>query len=144
MGKSKKGWKNIEDAQRDDLVLDVGKDKSIQTIANESLFFVDAKGNLGGMEDLRRKKKRGLSEAAATTTAEEPSAKEQKMFTSTSTTSTVTSSSPSVSSSAASPVIALDEDSQPTKMDVSGPGKPKWKRRQESGLRVVTKIANKQ
>lgn len=122
MGKSKKAWKHIEDDQRDVQLLDEGQENSVKAIANSSLFFVDAKGKLGGTEDAKRKK-RSLETVQAPSLG--PSAKEQK---------TAVSSSSSSSSS-----VAVVE-SLSTKMEVSKPSK--WKRRQETGLRAVTKAAH--
>jgi len=75
MGKSKKAWKHIEDEQRDELLLDEGQESSVKAIANSSLFFVDAKGKLGGAEDLKRRKKRSLEMVQAAS----PPSKEPEM-----------------------------------------------------------------
>jgi hypothetical protein len=122
MGKSKKAWKHIEDEQRDEQLLDSDQASSVKTIANSSLFFVDAKGQLGGMEDLKRRKKRPLETVQAVSPS--PSAKDQKMS----------------SSSTSATVVAVE--SVPTKMDISRPSSSKYKRRHTSGLRVVTKAAH--
>jgi hypothetical protein len=120
MGKSKKAWKHIEDEQRDDIVLDGNPEKSVQAIANSSLFFVDSKGNTGGTEDLRRRK-RALTVKASSLA---PNAKEQKM-------------------SSSSSAVAVVE-SIPTKMEVfKGPPSGKvarWKRRHAGWM--ATKSAN--
>jgi len=123
MGKSKKGWKNIEDAQRDELLLDEGQENSVKAIANSSLFFVDAHGKLGGTEDLKRRKRSRATVVQAASL--EPTAKEQKM--------------------SASAAIMVSVESLPTKMEVSRPPGSKvarWKRRHASY--VAIKSANKQ
>ena len=120
MGKSKRAWKQIEDQARDDVV---EPEDSAKHLANSNLFFVDAKGNAGGAEDLKRRKKRTLEQAPV------PVAKEQKTS------------------------VAVEPASMPTPMDTKEPesapvmSQPvsqvsRWKKRHTAW--VATKQARKQ
>jgi len=64
MGKSKRAWKQIEDPERDELPENV--EDTAKHLDNSNLFFVDAKGNTGGIQDTQRRKKQRALEASST------------------------------------------------------------------------------
>lgn len=121
MGKSKKAWKQIEDLDRDKIVANDNPEATAEHLSNSNIFFVDAKGNAGGMQDLKRRKKRELEDASL------PSGKEQKM-------ADVVMIDPS--SLSAPSTVAAPQSRQ------SDPQVSRWKKRHAAW--VATKKANQQ
>jgi len=133
MGKAKKAWKQIQDEQLDDLLQEnKSEGESVKTLTNDSLFFVDAKGNSGGTQDLKRRKRAAVESENDGSGSGGGSSKAQKLDES------LLLSAPDASSSSQSSALV------PTKMGRPiGPPSSKvarWKRRHATW--VNTKASN--